>query len=375
MSKRVGIYIHIPFCMRKCLYCDFCSFEGSTEAIRASYTDAICRELESYASHLKDYEVDTVYIGGGTPSCLSVSQTEKILSALKQTVVLTPDVEITSEVNPATADIEKLRAWHRLGINRLSIGVQSFDNACLKALGRLHTAEEAEDFIASAREAGFENISLDFMYGIPNQTKEIFKETLRRAVALSPNHISAYSLKIEEGTPFERMRATLSLPDEDAETELYEMCAEILAKAGYRHYEISNYAKAGYESRHNLRYWKMEEYIGVGVAAYSYFSGHRFGCDRDLEAYLLRDFSLHPHIFEEPCERELETVMLGLRLADGIDEVAFRRQFGYGFWEKYGVKLSRYIPCGLVLHDESTTCLTEQGMYVSLGILAELFDD
>ncbi len=374
MSKRIGIYIHIPFCQRKCLYCDFCSFEASDAALRRSYTDALCRELEAYAPRLNGYIADTVYIGGGTPSLLTVEETKRILEPLSACVPLAKDVEVTSEVNPATADREMLRAWHEMGIRRLSVGVQSFRDSELAALGRLHTAEQAEAFLRMAREVGYENISLDLMYGIPGQTAESFRESLSRAVALAPNHISAYSLKVEEGTPFARMRDSLALPDEDTDAAFYELCIATLAEAGYRHYEISNYARPGCESRHNMRYWRMEEYLGVGLAAYSYFGGVRFGRDRDLAAYLSRDFVRDMGVKEEPAEPELETIMLGLRLADGIDEQSFCDRFGYGFWEKYGSRLAPYIAHGLVKHDGRRTCLTDRGMYVSLGILSEILD-
>ncbi len=374
MSKHIGIYIHIPFCRRKCLYCDFCSFEDSTPEVRRAYVDALCREMQAYAPRLTDYVADTVYIGGGTPSCLAAEETERILRTLSSCVRLAEGAEVTSEVNPATADREMLRAWRAAGINRISVGVQSFSDEELAALGRLHTAKEAEAFISTARESGFENISLDLMYGIPKQTPESFRESLARAVRLAPMHISAYSLKVEEGTPFAGMRSMLALPNEDSEVALYEMCVSELADAGYRHYEISNYARAGYESRHNLRYWQMEEYLGLGLAAYSYFGGVRFGRDRNLKAYLTRDFETCMGVKEEPTEPELETIMLGLRLADGIDEESFRARFGYGFREKYGTRLEPLAEHGLVVFDADRTRLTDSGMYVSLGVLCEILD-
>ncbi len=374
MSKHIGIYIHIPFCHRKCLYCDFCSFDGSTTQERHAYVEALCREIRAYAPRLAGRVADTVYIGGGTPSCLTAEETAQILSALASSVTICRDAEVTSEVNPATADRELLTAWRRMGINRLSVGVQSFDDEELLALGRLHSAREAEDFIRMAREVGFENLSLDLMYGIPGQTYDSFRDSLARAVALAPTHISAYSLKIEEGTPFADMRQTLSFADEDTDADFYEMCVTALVAAGYRHYEIANYARPGYESRHNTRYWRMEDYLGVGLAAYSYVDGVRFGRDRDLASYLARDFAEDMGVREEPADPEFETVMLGLRLADGIAEEDFRSRFGYGFWEKYGDRLAPYVGAGLVSHHGDTTCLTDRGMYVSIGVLSEILD-
>jgi oxygen-independent coproporphyrinogen-3 oxidase len=376
-ADTVGLYIHIPFCARKCLYCDFCSFEGSDEALREAYTEALCREIAAWRAPLETRVVDTVYIGGGTPSMLSVRQTARILEALHAAFLFAPQVEVTSEVNPATADAEKLRAWHALGVNRLSIGVQSFSDRELTALGRLHTADEAEKFVHLARTCGFEDLSLDLMYGITGQTPESFGATLTRATALEPTHISAYSLKVEPGTPFSAMGDRLVLPDEDTEVDMYESCVSTLASHGYRHYEISNYAKAGYECRHNLRYWTMQEYVGFGVAAYSFFGGRRFGCDRDLKAYLGRDFSHMPPSSEAPlteAELESDTVMLGLRLGDGIGEETFRRRFGYGFYEKYGARLAPYLAHGLVHFDGQRTALTDRGMYVSLALLCEILD-
>ncbi len=374
MNKSVGIYIHVPFCLRKCLYCDFCSFEGTDALLRQHYVEALIREIRSYAPRLAGYTADTVYFGGGTPASLTAAQTKSILEAVRETVSLSEDAEITSEVNPASADIKKLCAWRQMGINRLSIGVQSFQNEELVALGRLHTAEEAECFFHAARKAGFENISMDLMYGIPGETRDSFRETLARTVQLSPEHISAYALKVEEGTPFAKMRASLSLPSEDDEVAMYEDCIEILGGAGYRHYEISNYARTGFESRHNLRYWKMMDYIGVGLAAYSCFEGKRYGCDRDMASYITRDFSHFTPVIEEPCDPEEETVMLGLRLQEGIDEEMFRARFGYGFREKYGARLKPYLAHGLVSQSDAATFLTDRGMYVSLGILAEILD-
>lgn len=373
MKPNLGIYLHIPFCRRKCLYCDFCSFPASTEELRAAYTDALCREVRSYRDAAHAYTVDTVYIGGGTPSCLSVTETERLLACLFENFDISENAEITSEVNPATADEEILRVWHTLGINRLSVGVQSFDDVELRALGRLHTAGEAEAFVAAARRAGFENIGLDLMYGIPGQTMASFSATLSRAVSLAPTHISAYSLQVEEGTPFFELRDTLDIPDDDANADLYDLCRTTLENAGYRQYEISNYARDGHFCRHNMRYWRMSPYIGMGVAAYSCFEGVRYGHDRDLAAYLASDFASRP-VGETltAAAREYESVMLGLRLSDGIDDRAFSSAFGYTFSEKYGARLAPYVAAGLAKQTGHGYALTPRGMYVSLAILAEI---
>lgn len=375
MKPDIGIYIHIPFCRRKCLYCDFCSFTGVDSATRSRYVDALVRELRSYSAPLAPYTVNTVFIGGGTPSLLAAEETERVFDALRTCFDLAPDAEITSEVNPATADGEKLARWRAAGVNRLSIGVQSFSDTELRALGRLHTADEAEAFYRAAHRAGFANIGLDLMYGIPGQTATSLAETLRRAVALAPEHISAYSLQVEEGTPFYDRRETLALPGDDENADLYDLVTHELAGAGYRHYEISNYAKPGYESRHNLRYWRMSPYIGVGVAAYSYFEGARYGHGRDLAAYLADDFSRRPPA--EPRgdgDTEEEYIMLALRLADGIDDEDFRRAFGVTFTERYGARMAPFAAEGLAARTGRGWALTERGMYVSLALLAEILD-
>lgn len=375
MKPDVGIYIHIPFCRRKCLYCDFCSFTDTDESLRRRYVDALVRELYAYREKLAPYRVSTVFIGGGTPSLLASEETERVFDALRNCFDLDADAEITSEVNPATADGEKLARWRALGINRLSIGVQSFSDAELSALGRLHTADGAEAFYRAARRAGFGNIGMDLMYGIPGQTKASLTATLHRMIGLAPEHISAYSLQVEEGTPFYDRRETLALPSDDENADFYDLVTHTLAEAGYRHYEISNYAKPGYESRHNLRYWRMSPYIGIGVAAYSYFEGERYGHGRDFSAYLADDFTRRPPAEPRGADdTEEEYIMLALRLADGIDDEDFRRAFGVTFTERYGAAMRAYAARGLAVGTGHGWALTDRGMYVSLAILADLLD-
>ena len=373
MRPDIGIYIHIPFCRRKCLYCDFCSYTGTDEETRRRYVDALVREIKSYEAPLASYTVSTLFIGGGTPSLLAAEETERVFDALRTCFDLSPDAEITSEVNPATADFEKLVRWRRLGINRISIGVQSFADPELRALGRLHTADDAEAFYRAARRAGFGNIGMDLMYGIPWQTPASLTSTLRRMIDLAPEHISAYSLQVEEGTPFFDRRETLALPGDDENADLYDLVTHTLTEAGYRHYEISNYAKPGCESRHNLRYWRMSPYIGIGVAAYSFFEGVRYGHDRDLTAYLADDFTRRPA--PEPRgagDAEEEYVMLALRLSDGVDDADYARRFGETFSARYGARLRQYAAQGLAAETGHGWALTDRGMYVSLAILSEL---
>ncbi len=338
-----------------------------------AYTDALLREMAFYEKPLKDYAVDTVFFGGGTPSLLPVPLMEKLLLGIREHFTLLPHAEITGEANPATGDPGFLAAWRKMGFTRLSMGVQSFQNEELKALGRLHTAEEAKDFFKEARAAGFSNISMDLMYAIPSQTPKSFESTLREAIALSPEHLSAYSLKIEEGTPFFSKKDTLIRADEETEVAMYDRCHQLLEEAGYTQYEVSNYAKEGKECRHNLHYWRDEEYVGLGVSAYSYFGGCRYGWDRDFAGYLKREFhEMPPGEFVSQDGEEYETVMLGLRLKEGIDERAFQKRFGYGFREKYGDKFAPYLHHGLMEYRGDTTRLTHRGMYVMNAILSDI---
>ena len=334
---------------------------------------ALLKEMASYREAVEGYTIDTIYFGGGTPSLLSPAQLARLLDGARVLCPIAPDAEITMEANPATVTAETLAAYRRAGVNRLSIGVQSFAAEELKALGRLHTAEEAKESVRLARAAGFDRISIDLMYGIPHQTLGSFAYSLREAVSLRPAHISAYALKIEEGTPFYRSQADLPLPDEDTEVAMYDLCHDILSQNGYTQYEVSNYALQGEESRHNLRYWRSAEYIGVGVSAYSYFGGYRYGNDRDLTAYLTRDFSYTPHgeAIDER-EAEYEMIMLSLRLADGLSHTAFETRFHKSFPAVYGDALAPFIAAGLVVQDARHTALTHKGLYLMNYILTAI---
>ena len=285
--ENVGIYIHVPFCLSKCHYCDFCSMSRADEDIKQRYVDALCREIKESAERVSGkLEADTVYFGGGTPSLLSAGQFEQILSEIDHSFIIADDAEITAEVNPKTADVEKLSTMRALGINRVSIGMQSADDKELRALGRIHSFEDFKRCFDDARAAGFDNISADLMYGIPEQTMESFRHSIEVLCHLSPEHISSYCLTVEEGTNFHRRRDKLDFPDEDSVSDMYEEMSRLLAEHGYEKYEISNFSKKGRESRHNLKYWHCEDYLGFGPAAHSYFGGARFAHSRDIDAYL-----------------------------------------------------------------------------------------
>ena len=368
---RLGLYVHIPFCLKKCLYCDFCSFPGSGIERMDAYTDELCRRLSALSGQCDTYTVDTLYFGGGTPTLLTLSCFERLMRALRAHYRFTDDCEITCECNPATADLAYLRALRTLGVNRLSIGLQSADDRELALLGRAHSVADFQSLFADARTAGFDNISADLMYGIPEQTLDSFCRSLTFLAELAPEHISAYGLKIEESTPFASMRHTLPLPDEDTEVAMYRVCGELLRAYGYKKYEISNFAKPGKESRHNLRYWLGEEYLGFGVAAHSFFGGERFGNSRELSAFLRGEDITAERSRLTDWDRLDEYLMLRLRLTAGIEEADFEARFGQSLLDYYP-PLSELIRHGLMQRKEGRISFTDSGFFVSNTILSEL---
>ena len=371
MRNGIGVYLHVPFCLSKCPYCDFCSFPGSSEEDRERYVRAVLREIAE-----RDFPrstVTSVFFGGGTPSLLSLSEFDALLSALSSRYTVSPDAEITFEMNPATADRDKLRSLRSLGFNRVSIGCQSTSDAELSALGRAHTAQGFFDAYRDAVAAGFSNLNVDLMYGIPRQTAASFAKTLADVLSLGPTHVSAYGLIVEEGTPFFTRRDTLGLPGEDAETDLYALASEMLRSAGYRHYEISNYARPGSECRHNLLYWRQGEYAAYGLSASSHFGGVRETNTRDIAAYLSAPASsVSERVVIKGADTEYEYIMLALRLSEGIDETDFRRRFGHGFCETYADKLAPYHSSGLLVSNGERTALTDGGLYLSSALLRDL---
>ncbi len=369
MMTPKGLYLHIPFCLRKCNYCDFCSVPE--KGVADAYIDCLLSEAEGYKRYGK-IPIDTVYFGGGTPSLLIRSQLERIMSGLSSVFSLSPDCEITLEVNPGTADGEKLSAYRSLGVNRLSIGLQSIHENELKFLGRIHDFPRFLDTYNSARNAGFDNISVDVMYGIPYQTTASFEQTLRAVIDLVPQHISAYGLIIEEGTPFFSERDKLPLPDEDAECDMYYLADRLLCENGYSHYEVSNYSKLGRESRHNLKYWRDMEYIGLGVSAYSYFKGVRYGNTRSLSDYLSGKGKRADEISLSDADVRYEYAMMRLRLSEGISLGEYERLFGVSFLEGRESLISDYIGKGLMRLDGGRLSFTVRGFYVSNSLLVNL---
>ena len=375
--KAKGLYIHIPFCLSKCAYCDFCSFTHFDQGLVNSYVDALVREISEYKRDER-IPVDTVFIGGGTPSILTPAQLRKITTAINDTFDLTSLFEFTVEVNPRTADKERLSAYRSLGVNRISIGLQTIHENELKILGRNQTFEDFLEVYRSARDVGFTNISVDVMYGIPSQTKESLKETLRRIISLSPEHISLYSLILEEGTPIYEMAESLDIPDDDSVYEMYSLVNSRLSDNGYLHYEISNYARQGYSSLHNMKYWQLDDYIGVGISAHSFFEGQRFynPADRfDLSTLTRYINGQTPRIYEDSGSLDdnlCEFVMLGLRTARGISLSEFKARFGEDFLASRQREVDGLIKYGLAEIFNDRLYLTEQGMFVSNSIICEL---
>lgn len=371
-KSAAGLYIHIPFCRRKCLYCDFCSYPDRDEATFARYADRVCRELADRSAALAGKEIDTVYFGGGTPTLLSPAHFSRLLDTVRAHYTLAPDAEITTECNPATVDARALSELRRLGLNRLSIGMQSADDGELQALGRIHTAAQAAETVRAARAAGFDNISLDIMYGIPTQTRDSFARTLDTVLALSPEHISAYSLILEEGTPFWSMQDALPLPDEDAVCDMSAHALSVLRRAGYERYEISNFARDGRRSRHNMHYWNLDDYLGVGVAAHSLIGRVREQNRPDLAAYLGgEDITEREELLDDKTLRD-EYVMLRMRLADGVDKREFCTRFGAKFDELYAEQVQKFAHMGLLLDTPERVAFTDEGFMVSNAVLSEM---
>lgn len=372
-----GLYLHIPFCKSKCRYCDFCSFPHPKDEAVNRYVDALVAEIEAGRLRLTNHygappTIDTVYFGGGTPTLLPLPLWDKIMGTIHTHFSLSHDTEITAECNPATADIEYLRALRALGVNRLSIGAQSMNDGELKLLGRLHKSGDVVRAVSDARTAGFDNLSVDVMFGIPEQTRETLRQTLEALTALSPEHISVYGLQIEEGTYFGRHASELALPDEDTEGAMYADTLELLSRKGLLQYEISNFARPGSESRHNLKYWRRHDYLGLGLAAHSCLGDLRFSNTESMEEYLsawraadVQRISAHDIL----CEK----IMLGLRLAEGMDFSVLARDHGDAVYD-YHKAFSPFVARGLMQEADGRLSFTREGMYVSNAILADVLD-
>ncbi len=371
MEQTLGLYLHIPFCKSKCTYCDFYSLPHSEEKMDA-YTAALIRHLEEVAPRCARQTVDTVYFGGGTPSYLGEKRLTQLLKTVKKRYHVAPDAEITLEANPDSAgDWKALRALRRAGFNRVSLGVQAADDAMLRRIGRVHTWDQVLSAVAAARMAKLENLSLDLIYGLPGQTLADWQKTLTAAAALEPKHLSCYGLKVEPGTPLWQQRHSAALPDDDAQADMYLWTVDYLAKQGYGQYEISNFARPGFESRHNLKYWRLEEYAGFGPGAHSDLGGVRFAYERDLDAYIAGELRLSEMERIPPLDRDLEYIMLSLRTVQGIDSGYFERQFRQKFRPMEEL-LTQYEAHGLAARTERGWHLTPRGFFVSNAIIVSL---
>lgn len=362
-----GLYIHVPFCVRKCPYCDFYSTAAHDTELFDDYREAVLRNIKRYRQISSDLPFDTVYFGGGTPSLLPASFFESIISELSDGC-LAEDAEITMELNPGTADAEKVRALRRAGINRLSVGIQSAVDSELKDLGRIHTFSQAADIIRYAYDAGFENISADLMTGTMHQTPDTLEYSVNALCDLPLKHISSYMLKIEEGTEYFRRNIYSDLPDEDRTAEMYLQTVRLLAQRGFAQYEISNFSKPGYESRHNLKYWHCEEYIGIGPSSHSYFNGKRYEVPRDLKAFVSDEFQNELINEEEPGDL-FEKAMLGLRLTEGFDLSPYPE-----YQDEVFRRAEKYISHGLAVRNGSRLSLTPEGFLVSNSIISDILE-
>ena len=375
--KPLGLYIHIPFCKSKCIYCDFYSLPNAEEQMDR-YTAALCSQLAEISRQTTAHEVDTVYFGGGTPTWLGEKRLKQILKTVEKHYRIAKKPEITLEANPDSAgDWKVLRSLRRAGFNRLSLGVQSADDEQLKLLGRPHTFAQAGEAVAAARRAKIRNLSLDLIYGLPGQTMESWRDTLEKAAALAPEHLSCYGLKVEEGTPLWDMRAAAALPDDDLQADMYLWTVRRLEELGYKQYEISNFAKPEFASRHNLKYWTLGEYAGFGPGAHSDLGDVRYAYVKDLAAYC-SGVEHQGDILSEneriPIrERDVEYIMLGLRITRGISRQEFEYKFRLPFGPVQAV-LERFEKSGHVVLRGGRWHLTPEGFLISNCIIGQALE-
>jgi oxygen-independent coproporphyrinogen-3 oxidase len=394
-SRNLALYVHVPFCQAKCPYCDFNSYAG-LEAVMAPYVDALIAEMTLWREATRDARVTTVFFGGGTPSYLPLDQTERIFAGLRSAFRLAPDAEITAEANPGSADSARLDGLHDIGFNRLSLGVQSFQDDELRLLGRIHSAAEAGEAYRAGQRAGFENVNLDLIYGLPGQTLVIWQRTLAEAIALRPEHLSLYALTLEEGTPMaaDVTSGRLPAPDPDLAADMYLWAGEALAAAGYEHYEISNWALPGGRCRHNLVYWRNQPYLGLGAGAHSCLGGFRFAAVRGPREYIRRvsETSVKPTadglaalltglphlesaVQTTDAAAMAETAILGLRLVDGLSLAGFRRRFGVGLLSVYGPAIAELTALGLLERSNGRLRLTPRGRLLGNEVFERFLPD
>lgn len=375
MTEYVGIYVHIPFCKRKCEYCDFYSVCSFDDKLLDNYLKALVRQLDDYAAGGYRYTLDTLYIGGGTPSVFGGKRLGILIKEIRKRFDFTRDAEITVEVNPESADKGLFKQLAKAGVNRISMGVQSSDDHQLDSLGRLHDFKTAEYAVMLCRKYCTDNISLDLMYGLEGQDMEGWLRSVNDIAALKPKHISCYALSLEEGTPM--FKRSPQLPDDDMVADMYYAASDRLNELGYEHYEISNFAVKGYRAAHNSRYWDLRPYIGIGAAAHSFFGDKRYSIIKDVKEYINRVLA-GESVIDEADEiavknRSGEYVMLKLRTSDGIDESVYARRFGEQF-ERYADRIKKYIPSGHAECGGGIYRLTPKGFFVSNTIISDVLD-
>lgn len=372
----VSLYVHIPFCKSKCMYCDFCSYSGFENRMM-KYTHALCDEI---LLTCKNKSIETIFIGGGTPTYLSLEAWNLIKNTFEE-LSLNRSIEFTVECNPGTVDEAKLKLLKEMGVNRISIGLQAWQDRLLKKLGRIHSKDEFVNSFKLIRKAGFENINVDIMFGLPSQTFEDFQETLSNVAELNPEHISCYSLIVEECTPFGKLYSSgkLDLPEEDEERKMYEFAVDFLKRKGLFQYEISNFSKKGCECRHNITYWKLREYIGCGAAAHSYIHGTRYKNLENIEEYI-RAVGCFGLGVEESSKNTLaddmeEFMFMGLRMMEGVSKEEFYRRFGITISAQYESVIRKYTALNLLKEDEDNIALTAHGIEVSNSIMSDFILD
>ena len=376
-QKSLGLYIHIPFCAKKCDYCDFYSLSGAESRMDA-YVQALEAQLLELAPRANLHTVDSVYFGGGTPTFLGTKRLIRLLKAIQKKYRVAKDAEVTLEANPESAgDYKELRALRGAGFNRLSLGMQSADDGELRAIGRIHTAGQVKAAVEAARKAKFSNLSLDLIYGLPGQTMETWQKNLAAAVDLAPQHLSCYGLKVEEGTPLFARRDGERIPGDEAQAEMYLRTVDYLRRHGFFQYEISNFARTGFESRHNLKYWTLGEYAGFGPGAHSDFGGVRYAYERDLEGYIAGVKAGGPLLSENeripPLDRDTEWLMMGLRTVRGLDPKVFETRFRRRF-DCFLPFLEECRRAGYALEEDGRWHLTPEGFLVSNQIIGGMLD-
>lgn len=372
---KISLYIHIPFCAQKCLYCDFPSF-ARKDHLRKAYIEALNKEIISLREKHNNLEINTIFIGGGTPSVLEANELECLLKEVAK-LNMAKDIEYSMECNPGNLTEEKLEVMKKYGVNRISMGLQAKQDNLLRGLGRIHNYKTFKENFLLAKKVGFNNINVDLMFGLPNQSLNEWEETLREIISLEPAHISAYSLIIEEGTAFYNLYENdkLKLPTEEEERKMYHLAKKILEENGFNQYEISNYAKEGKECRHNLAYWNMDNWIGVGSAAASYINGKRIKNISSVEEYInsIKDKgeAVEEIINNSKNDNMEEFMFMGLRKINGIDENEFKNRFSMNINDVYGEILNKYIGEGLLIRESGRSFLSEKGIEISNVIMAD----